>query len=94
MTPSAASTTAPRRDYGAWEQAEVARSSVEASLTPADALRVGTGIRNRYLNPPANTAYPLDTRIGCSAMCAIVLSSISGVAAGATRCCWRTAARV
>jgi SAM-dependent methyltransferase len=60
MTPTAAAEPTPRSDYGAWEHAEVARSSVEASLTPAAALRVGTGIRRRYLNPPEDTAYPLE----------------------------------
>jgi SAM-dependent methyltransferase len=61
MTPTAAATSTDRhRNYGAWEDAEVARSSVEASLTPAEALRVGSRIRGRYLQPPEDTAYPLE----------------------------------
>jgi SAM-dependent methyltransferase len=60
MTPLVASSAARLRDSRAWEQAEVARSSVEASLTPAAALRVGRRVRERYFNPPEDTAYPLE----------------------------------
>src|SRR5688572_18109514 len=43
-----------------WERAEIARSSVEASLTADHELRVTTGIFARYASPPAATAYPLE----------------------------------
>lgn len=43
-----------------WERAEIARSSVEATLTPDDALRVTPATFARYSNPPADTAYPLE----------------------------------
>jgi len=60
VTSTGASPATRLRDSQAWEQAEVARSSVEASLTPADALRVSRRVRERYFNPPADTAYPLE----------------------------------
>jgi SAM-dependent methyltransferase len=61
MAPSvAASSETKRQDYGAWEHAEVQRSSVEASLTPAETLRVGPRVRHRYLDPPEDTPYPLE----------------------------------
>jgi SAM-dependent methyltransferase len=44
----------------AWERAEITRSSVEATLTPDDALRVTASILRRYADPPADTAYPLE----------------------------------
>jgi SAM-dependent methyltransferase len=43
-----------------WERAEIARSAVEATLTPDNELRVSRGTFARYANPPADTAYPLE----------------------------------
>jgi SAM-dependent methyltransferase len=43
-----------------WERAEVARSSVEATLTPDVALRVSRRQVARYASPPAATPYPLE----------------------------------
>ncbi|HEX6973419.1 MAG TPA: class I SAM-dependent methyltransferase [Vicinamibacterales bacterium] len=43
-----------------WERAEIVRSSVEATLTPDAALRVGPRQFTRYASPPPNTAYPLE----------------------------------
>lgn len=43
-----------------WERAEIARSSVEATLTPDAALRVHQRQVTRYANPDADTAYPLE----------------------------------
>jgi len=43
-----------------WERAEIARSAVEADLTPDDTLRVAPDIYARYVSPPADTAYPLE----------------------------------
>jgi ubiquinone/menaquinone biosynthesis C-methylase UbiE len=43
-----------------WERAEIARSSVEATLTADEALRVTPDIFARYARPPADTAYPLE----------------------------------
>lgn len=43
-----------------WERAEIARSSVEASLTADQTLRVSKATFGRYANPPADTAYPLE----------------------------------
>jgi SAM-dependent methyltransferase len=43
-----------------WERAEIARSSVEATLTPDEELRVTPAIFARYDSPPADTAYPLE----------------------------------
>ena len=44
----------------AWERAEIERSSVEATLTPDNELRVGAAILRRYEAPPCDTAYPLE----------------------------------
>lgn len=44
----------------AWERAEIARSSVEATLTADEELRVSTATFKRYRRPPADTAYPLE----------------------------------
>lgn len=52
--------TASRSDYADWEQAEVVRSDVEASLTPAASLIIGQRTRRRYFNPPDDTAFPLE----------------------------------
>jgi SAM-dependent methyltransferase len=43
-----------------WERAEIARSSVEATLTADAALRVTPATFARYARPPADTAYPLE----------------------------------
>ena len=43
-----------------WERAEIARSSVEATLTADEALRVTPATFSRYARPPADTAYPLE----------------------------------
>jgi len=43
-----------------WERAEIARSSVEATLTADDELRVSRSTFNRYARPSADTAYPLE----------------------------------
>ena len=43
-----------------WERAEIRRSSVEATLTPDAALRVGTRHFARYVRPPAATPFPLE----------------------------------
>jgi SAM-dependent methyltransferase len=43
-----------------WERAEIARSSVEATLTADAALRVSAGTFARYETPPADTLYPLE----------------------------------
>lgn len=43
-----------------WERAEIARSSVEATLTADEALRVSPQTFARYAHPPHDTAYPLE----------------------------------
>jgi ubiquinone/menaquinone biosynthesis C-methylase UbiE len=43
-----------------WERAEIARSSVEATLTADAALRVTAGTFARYEAPPADTVFPLE----------------------------------
>ena len=43
-----------------WERAEIERSSVEATLTPDETLRVSEETLRRYAAPPAGTAYPLE----------------------------------
>ena len=43
-----------------WERAEIARSSVEATLTSDQALRVNRATFERYAHPPMETAYPLE----------------------------------
>jgi SAM-dependent methyltransferase len=43
-----------------WERAEIARSAVEAGLTPDASLRVSGRTLARYASPPADTAYPLE----------------------------------
>jgi SAM-dependent methyltransferase len=62
MAAEAARGPSSRRDAAmqAWERAEIARSSVEATLTPDDDLRVSEEILQRYARPPADTAYPLE----------------------------------
>ena len=43
-----------------WERAEIARSSVEATLTADQALRVSEQTFARYASPPRDTPYPLE----------------------------------
>ncbi len=43
-----------------WERAEIARSSVEATLTADRALRVSQQTVDRYASPRSDTAYPLE----------------------------------
>ncbi|HET7694308.1 MAG TPA: class I SAM-dependent methyltransferase [Vicinamibacterales bacterium] len=43
-----------------WERAEITRSSVEATLTSDQELRVSAGTFARYASPPVHTAYPLE----------------------------------
>jgi ubiquinone/menaquinone biosynthesis C-methylase UbiE len=44
----------------AWESAEIERSSVEARHTPVERLRMSDRNLRRYLNPPADTPFPLE----------------------------------
>jgi SAM-dependent methyltransferase len=44
----------------AWEEAEIQRSSAEARHTPVERLRTSEWNLRRYLNPPADTPYPLE----------------------------------
>src|SRR5262249_38280909 len=43
-----------------WEQAEISRSEFEALHTPPERLIVDERNVARYLNPPSDTAYPLE----------------------------------
>jgi SAM-dependent methyltransferase len=43
-----------------WEQAEIARSEFEAEHTPPERLIAQESNVRRYLNPPQDTAYPLE----------------------------------
>jgi SAM-dependent methyltransferase len=43
-----------------WERAEIVRSSVEATLTADQALKVSADTFARYARPTRNTAYPLE----------------------------------
>jgi len=43
-----------------WEEAEIARSSVEAKHTSIERLRMTEWNLNRYRNPPATTPFPLE----------------------------------
>lgn len=43
-----------------WERAEIARSSIEATLTPDAELRSSARTLARYAAPPAGTPYPLE----------------------------------
>jgi SAM-dependent methyltransferase len=54
--------TEPRAHPGvqSWERAEIARSSVEAGLTPDSGLKVSARTLARYVAPPAATPYPLE----------------------------------
>lgn len=47
-------------DIAAWEQLEIKRSAAEASHTNSSALRADKRQVARYLNPPADTCYPLE----------------------------------
>jgi SAM-dependent methyltransferase len=51
---------AAQTEMQTWERAEIARSSVEASLTTDAALRMSARQLARYDRPPADTAYPLE----------------------------------
>jgi SAM-dependent methyltransferase len=44
----------------AWEEAEIERSSIEARHTSVERLRMTEWNLKRYLNPPADTPYPLE----------------------------------
>lgn len=50
----------PSHSMQTWERAEIARSSVEASLTSDTRLRMNPVQMARYDAPPAHTAYPLE----------------------------------
>jgi SAM-dependent methyltransferase len=52
--------TAASTDYRAWDDAEIARSEIEASNTSGQRLRMSGRKRQRYANPPADTPYPLE----------------------------------
>jgi SAM-dependent methyltransferase len=43
-----------------WESAEIERSSVEAKHTPVERLRMTESNLRRYLDPPADTPFPLE----------------------------------
>src|ERR1044071_2420373 len=43
-----------------WEQAEIHRSEFEAAHTPAERLIASEPNVARYMNPPRDTAYPLE----------------------------------
>ena len=47
-------------DHRAWESAEVLRSDIEAAATPDASLVIGPRKLQRYANPPADTAFPLE----------------------------------
>jgi SAM-dependent methyltransferase len=68
---SVATTTARPEAMQQWERAEIARSSLEATLTRDAALRVTRQTFERYTAPPADTAYPLE-------YCYHLLGDVSG----------------
>lgn len=47
-------------DIRVWEDAEIERSRSEASHTPIDRLRNSEANVRRYMNPPADTPFPLE----------------------------------
>jgi ubiquinone/menaquinone biosynthesis C-methylase UbiE len=47
-------------DIRAWEEAEIERSSVEARQTPVERLRMSAWNLARYMNPGADTPFPLE----------------------------------
>lgn len=47
-------------DIRTWEEAEIRRSIVEAAHTPDERLRSRPGNLERYLDPPAETPFPLE----------------------------------
>lgn len=53
-------TTSRTASMQQWERAEIARSSVEATLTADEGLRVSQQTLDRYAHPPRDTAYPLE----------------------------------
>src|SRR6266851_4823703 len=48
------------RNLATWELTEVERSAREASHTQLEHLRVASWDISRYLNPPADTCFPLE----------------------------------
>jgi ubiquinone/menaquinone biosynthesis C-methylase UbiE len=50
----------PKTRLHDWEHAEIERSSVEATLTANETLRVGDSTFTRYKGPARDTAYPLE----------------------------------
>ena len=46
--------------YAHWDQAEIARSNVEARNTPAQDLLYGPGQVARYMSPPVESIFPLE----------------------------------
>lgn len=50
----------PGQSMQTWERAEIARSSLEASLTADEELRMDPVQMARYVAPPAHTPYPLE----------------------------------
>ncbi len=54
------SASAPSQALQQWERAEIARSDVEAGATVTVSLRTSARNIARYMNPPRDTAYPLE----------------------------------
>ncbi len=54
------SASAPSQALQQWERAEIARSDVEAGATGTVSLRTSARNIARYMNPPRDTAYPLE----------------------------------
>lgn len=52
--------TTVQTEMQTWERAEIARSSIEATLTPDAELRSSARTLARYAAPPAGTPYPLE----------------------------------
>jgi len=46
--------------YAQWDQAEIARSNIEAGNTPAQGLLYGPGQVARYMSPPVESIFPLE----------------------------------
>jgi SAM-dependent methyltransferase len=57
---SPAVTESHRSDEFLWERDELLRSRVEASLTEAGPLQITESVKKRYLDPPADPAFPLE----------------------------------
>jgi len=60
MNSSTATYVPATTDHRTWESAEVQRSDVEAAATPDASLLIGPRKLQRYANPPADTAFPLE----------------------------------